>query len=83
MAKEHLGGKICLLLTDEVMPHMTGVELAERIRVDNPDIKVIFMSGYTGDSIGELDPSGPDVEFLPKPYRPEVLAMKVREVLDK
>lgn len=83
VAKQHLGGEICLLLTDVVMPHMTGVELAQRIRVDNPNIKVIFMSGYTGDSIGNLAADGADMEFLPKPYRPEALAMKVREVLDK
>ena len=72
-----------LLFTDIVMPGgMTGRELAERIRQGAPDIRVLFTSGYSENSIdhhGRLDPG---VHLLQKPYRSEKLARKVREVLD-
>ncbi len=71
-----------LLLTDVIMPGMNGKELHEQIARHNPDIKVIFMSGYTH---GVIDPGGilPDaVNFLQKPFAPEVLGTKVRKILD-
>jgi len=75
-------GPIHLLLTDVVMPHLSGPELAARLGRLRPDMKVLFMSGYTDDSAlrhGALEGS---VGFLQKPITPALLARKVREVLD-
>jgi len=73
---------IHLMLTDIVMPGMTGWDLAERIERSSPDTKVIFMSGYTDEKVfnqGLLDPA---TNFIQKPFSPAVLLQKVREVLD-
>jgi PAS domain S-box-containing protein len=76
------GGRIHLLFTDVVMPHMNGPELAGRIRELQPDVRVLFASGYTDNAIvhhGVLDPG---VAFLQKPYTAVELSAKVRQVLD-
>jgi two-component system cell cycle sensor histidine kinase/response regulator CckA len=73
---------IHLLLTDVIMPQMSGRELAERLATIRPDMKVLFMSGYTDRAIinhGILD-SG--IAYVQKPLAPELLARRVREVLD-
>jgi CheY-like chemotaxis protein len=75
-------GPIHLMLSDVVMPGMSGGETAAQIRVRRPEMKVLFMSGHTENSIvhhGVLD-SG--VAFVQKPFRQDLLVHKVREVLD-
>ena len=75
-------GPIHLLLTDIVMPHISGSELAERMTQIRPETKVLYMSGYTDDSIvhhGVLDPG---TAFMQKPFSPWSLARRVRQVLD-
>jgi two-component system cell cycle sensor histidine kinase/response regulator CckA len=79
-AKE-FNGTIHLLLTDVVMPEMTGPELAKQMTPLFPGIKIIFTSGYTDDAIARQGVLDPAVAFIPKPYRPKALARKIREVL--
>ena len=82
VSKEH-EGTIDLLITDVVMPRMGGKEVAERLQTLYPRMKVIYMSGYTDDSIVHRGVLEPGLNFLAKPFSPEGLARKVREVLDK
>jgi two-component system, cell cycle sensor histidine kinase and response regulator CckA len=79
LASEQHDGTIHLLLTDVIMPQMSGSQLAERVGPTRPDMKVLFMSGYTDGAIaGRL---APGVAFLQKPLTPAALTRKVREVL--
>jgi len=74
-------GPIHLMLSDIIMPGMNGGELAQRIRSERPDIKVLFMSGYAQRPDGE-EVIDPGAAWLPKPFTPRILADKVREVLE-
>jgi len=74
--------RIHLILTDVVMPGMSGRKLADRFKEIHPEAKVLYMSGYTDNAIlhhGILDPG---INFIQKPFTVDGLARKVREVLD-
>jgi response regulator RpfG family c-di-GMP phosphodiesterase len=81
MAKEHIG-EIHLLLTDVVMPEMNGLNLAEALQPLHPQLKRLFMSGYTADVIANRGVLNEGVHFIHKPFSLPDLATKVREVLD-
>jgi len=74
--------EINLLLTDVVMPEMNGRELKQRIRVYMPDIRALYMSGYTANVIAKRGVLEEGVDFIRKPFSTEALAKKIREVLD-
>ncbi|HRY49752.1 MAG TPA: response regulator [Candidatus Paceibacterota bacterium] len=74
---------IHLLLTDVIMPGMNGKELHARLRAAHPDLRCLFMSGYTADVIAHHGVLDPGVEFLQKPFTLQTLAQRVREILDQ
>ena len=77
-----LEGPIHLLVSDVVMPHLGGGQLAERLHEIRPQLKVLFVSGYTNDEVVRHG-VGSDFDFLQKPFTPIGLARKVRDVLDR
>jgi nitrogen-specific signal transduction histidine kinase/ActR/RegA family two-component response regulator len=79
---EQYQNKIHLLLTDVVMPIMSGRELAEQLTVIRPDMKVLYMSGYTREAIDHHGMLDPGLAFLQKPFSLTTLSQKIREVLE-
>jgi two-component system, cell cycle sensor histidine kinase and response regulator CckA len=79
---EKCGPKIHLLLTDLVMPGMSGLELTNRLRGMRPQLKILCMSGYTEEVLVHNGSLNPGMPFLRKPLRPDALAAGVREALD-
>ena len=82
LACQRLGNAIDLLLTDVVMPVMSGREIAARVVGRCPTVKVLYMSGYTSDAIVHHGVLEQGIAFLQKPFTPSSLVTKVREVLD-
>jgi len=82
LAKEH-GGKIDLLLTDVIMPDMNGQDLATHLMGLRPDLKCLFMSGYTAEMIARDNVLLKDIPFIQKPFSTAELADKLHEVLDR
>ena len=81
IAEKHQG-PIRLLVTDVVMPGLSGRELADRLTKLRPEMRVLFVSGYTDDAVVRHGILEPGIAYLQKPFTPEGLARKVREVLD-
>ena len=71
-----------LILSDVVMPQMSGPELAQRLAAVRPTMKILCMSGYTDDAVVRHGALEAGIAFIQKPFTPETLARKVREVLD-
>ena len=82
VAERHTG-HIDLLLTDVVMPGMNGKELARRMTASMPELRVIFMSGYTEDAIDRHGVLEPGTHFVQKPFTPTSLATTIRRILDE
>lgn len=81
ISREH-DGPIHVLLTDLVMPHMNGKELAEQIQAQRPGMRILYMSGYDDQLLEQHTVVGGNVAFLPKPFTVESLTQKVRAVLE-
>jgi two-component system cell cycle sensor histidine kinase/response regulator CckA len=75
-------GSIDVLLTDVIMPRMSGGELAHRLREANPRLKILFMSGYTDDMIASHGILAGETQLIQKPFTAEALGRKLRGVLD-
>jgi CheY-like chemotaxis protein len=75
-------GPIDMIATDVVMPEMNGSQLVEKVLEARPGIRVLFMSGYTDDEVMRRGVINGQTAFLQKPFTPDLLAHKVREVLD-
>jgi two-component system, cell cycle sensor histidine kinase and response regulator CckA len=82
VVREFTGPPIRLIFVDVIMPLMGGKAMAELLKMTNPDIEILFTSGYSDDAISRYGVLEPGVEFLAKPYTPAMLARKVCELLD-
>ena len=76
-------GRIHLLITDVIMPHMNGPELAATLAPLRPDMKVLYVSGYSDNDIGEHGVLDTHIDLLQKPFTPQTLARKIRDVIEE
>jgi signal transduction histidine kinase/ActR/RegA family two-component response regulator len=76
-------GRIHLLITDVIMPHMNGPELAATLTPLRPDMKVLYVSGYSDNDIGEHGVLDTQIDLLQKPFTPQTLARKIRDVIEE
>ncbi len=76
-------GRIDLLLTDVIMPGMSGRQLADKILTTRPELKIVYMTGYTDDMVVQHRVLEPGVHLLQKPFKKAELAMKIRSALDQ
>ncbi len=81
LSRKH-AGTIDILVTDVIMPGMNGRELSLALATARPTLRVLYMSGYTDAAIAHHGILEPGTAFVSKPFTPDVLARKVREVLD-
>ncbi len=81
VAESH-DGRLDMLLTDVVMPGLSGPELARRLLASRPRLRVLYVSGYPDEAMASQGLLEPDASFLQKPFTPETLARRVREILD-
>jgi signal transduction histidine kinase len=79
--RDHKGSPIRLVITDVIMPVMGGLVMAEWLTSGNPDLKILFTSGYTDDAVFQPGALHAGVEYLSKPYTPATLSCKVRDLL--
>jgi len=77
------GQHIDLLLTDVIMPRMSGPELSERVRAAQPHIRILFMSGYTEDTVAQDQMMQSGSGFIPKPFTPTLLLQKLRQAFER
>jgi two-component system, cell cycle sensor histidine kinase and response regulator CckA len=80
---DQISGPVDMMITDVVMPGMGGRQVAERLQEHHPELPVLFMSGYTNDEVLRQGIEEKDVNFLQKPFTPDELIRKVRDVLVK
>jgi CheY-like chemotaxis protein len=78
---EDYDGEIHLLVTDVIMPHMNGHELAVKLSALRPEMKILYVSGYSDNDIGDHGVLDPRYELLQKPFTPQTLARKIRDVI--
>jgi DNA-binding NtrC family response regulator len=83
MVSEYHKGPIHLVVSDVVMPGMKGPEVAKKISETRPDVRVLFMSGYSDAAVVHHGILGADNSFIEKPFGLENMAKKVREILDR
>jgi CheY-like chemotaxis protein len=81
LAQQHTG-PLQLLVTDIIMPRVGGRELAERLRALRPALRILYLSGYSDETLDHQGLPGEGLAFLQKPFTPMTLARRVREVLE-